>query len=66
MSENKTIVVKDSNTLMDRLNRFLMRDSSFILIIMGAAAAIFAGTFMYVSFGTGALNDIAVVQLLTD
>ena len=43
-----------------------MKDETFILLIMGAAAAIFAGTFMYIKFGTGAFNDIAIVQMLRD
>lgn len=56
----------EQKTLNDKLNQFLMKDSSFILLIMGAAAAIFAGTFMLVNFGTGAFNDIAIVAMLKD
>ncbi len=49
-----------------KVDAFLMKDETFILLIMGAAAAIFAGTFMYIKFGTGAFNDIAIVQMLRD
>lgn len=52
--------------MIEKLNKFLMKDATFILLIMGAAAAIFAGTFMYIKFGTGAFNDIAIVQMLAD
>lgn len=64
--EKKTIEIKNNETFIDKLNTFLMKDSSFILIIMGAAAAIFAGTYMYISFGTGAFNDLSIVQMLQD
>lgn len=66
MSENKTLVVEETNTFIDKLNRFLMKDNSFIIIIMAAAAAIFTGTYLFMEFGTGALNDIAVVELLSN
>ncbi len=56
----------EQKTFSDKLNQFLMKDSSFILLIMGAAAAIFAGTFMFINFGTGAFNDIAIVAMLND
>lgn len=61
-----TIEVKNNKTFVDKLNDFLMKDSAFILLIMGAAAAIFAGTFMYIKLGTGAFNDLAIVQMLRD
>lgn len=50
----------------NRLERFLLRDDAFLLLIAGAAAAIFAGTFLYMKFGTGAFNDLAIVQMLKD
>lgn len=56
----------EKRTFTDKLNDFLMKDSTFILLIMGAAAAIFAGTYMYITFKTGAFNDIAIVQMLRD
>lgn len=56
----------EKKTFAQKLDRFLMKDETFILLIMGAAAAIFAGTFMYVKFHTGAFNDIAIVQMLRD
>lgn len=56
----------EKKTLSQKLDIFLMKDSTFIFLIMGAAAAIFAGTFMYIKFGTGAFNEIAIVQMLRD
>lgn len=56
----------EKKTFAQKVDAFLMRDETFILLIMGAAAAIFAGTFMYIKFGTGAFNDIAIVQMLRD
>lgn len=56
----------EKKTFTQKVDAFLMKDETFILLIMGAAAAIFAGTFMYIKFGTGAFNDIAIVQMLRD
>lgn len=53
-------------TFTEKLNNFLLKDETFILLIMGAAAAIFAGTFMYIQFGTGAFNDVSIVAMLKD
>lgn len=44
--------------------KFMMKDSTFIILVMGAAAAIFAGTFMYIKFGTGAFNEVSIVAML--
>lgn len=49
-----------------KINNFLMRDETFILLFMGAAAAVFAGTYMFITHKTGAFNDIAIVQMLSD
>lgn len=51
---------------MQKLNKFLMKDETFILLIMGLSAAVFAGTYLYITHGTGAFNDIAIVQMLSD
>ncbi len=56
----------EKTTFIDKLNGFLLKDSTFLLLIMGAAAAIFAGTFLYINFNTGAFNGLAVVQMLRD
>ena len=58
--------MEDKRTFGQKLDDFLMKDSTFILLIMGAASAIFAGTFMYIHFGTGAFNDISIVAMLKD
>lgn len=50
----------------EKLNDFLMKDEAFILLIMGAAAAIFTGTFLYIKFGTGAFNDVSIVAMLKE
>lgn len=63
--DSKTAVEQPSKTtLFDKFNDFMMKDSTFILLVMGAAAAIFAGTFMYIKFGTGAFNEVAIVAML--
>lgn len=56
----------DKRTFGQKFDDFMMKDSTFILLVMGAAAAIFAGTFMYVKFGTGAFNEISIVAMLRD
>lgn len=56
----------EKRTFGQKMDEFLMKDSTFILLIMGAAAAIFAGTFMYIRFGTGAFNEISIVAMLRD
>ena len=54
----------EKTTFFDKFNDFMMKDSTFILLVMGAAAAIFAGTFMYIKFDTGAFNEVAIVAML--
>ena len=54
------------DTLGQKFDKFLMKDSSFIFLVMGAAAAIFAGTYMFITFGTGAFNEISIVAMLKD
>lgn len=66
MTENKKITINQSNGLMDKFNAFLLKDNTFILLVMGAAAAIFSGTFLYIQFGTGAFNELSIVQMLRD
>jgi hypothetical protein len=49
---------------MSAFSKFMMKDSTFILLVMGAAAAIFAGTFMYLKFHAGAFNEVSIVAML--
>ena len=58
--------MEDKRTFGQKMDEFLMKDSTFVLLVIGAAAAIFAGTYMYISFGTGAFNDISIVAMLRD
>ncbi len=58
--------MEDKRSFGQKMDEFLLKDSTFILLIMGAAAAIFAGTFMYLKFGTGAFNDISIVAMLKE
>ena len=58
--------MEDKRRFGQKMDEFLLKDSTFILLIMGAAAAIFAGTFMYLKFGTGAFNDISIVAMLKE
>lgn len=64
MDNEKSVETTEKVTLFDKFNDFMMKDSTFILLVMGAAAAIFAGTFMYIKFGTGAFNEVAIVAML--
>lgn len=50
----------------EKFDEFMMKDSTFIFLVMGAAAAIFAGTYMFINFGTGAFNDIPIVAMLKE
>lgn len=58
--------MEEKKTFAQKLEAFLMKDNTFILLFMGAAAAVFAGTFMYIHYGTGAFNDISIVAMLKD
>ena len=52
--------------LFRKFDAFMMKDNTFILLVMGAAAAIFAGTYMFINLGTGAFNDLSIVTMLKD
>lgn len=56
----------EKRTFTEKFDKFMMKDSTFILLVMGAAAAIFAGTYMFITLGTGAFNEISIVAMLTD
>ena len=56
----------EKKSFAQKFDEFMMKDSTFILLVMGAAAAIFAGTYMFITFGTGAFNDIPIVAMLKD
>ena len=56
----------EKKTFTEKFDAFMMKDSTFILLVMGAAASIFAGTYMFVKFHTGAFNEIPIVAMLTD
>jgi len=56
----------EKKTFSEKFDAFMMKDSTFILLVMGAAASIFAGTYMFVKFHTGAFNEIPIVAMLTD
>jgi uncharacterized protein (TIGR03579 family) len=56
----------EKRTFTEKFDAFMMKDSTFILLVMGAAAAIFAGTYMFITLGTGAFNEISIVAMLTD
>lgn len=49
-----------------KLDEFLMKDNTFVILVALACAAIFAGTHMYLTHGTGAFNEIHIVQMLKD
>lgn len=54
----------EKTTPFEKFNDFMMKDSTFILLVMGAAAAIFAGTYLYINFGTGVFSDVAISAML--
>ncbi|MDF1493438.1 DUF4310 family protein [Caproiciproducens sp. CPB-2] len=56
----------EKRTFSEKFDAFMMKDSTFILLVMGAAASIFAGTYLFIKFGTGAFNEISIVAMLTD
>lgn len=56
----------EKRTFWDKFDAFMMKDNTFILLVMGAAAAIFAGTYMFINLGTGAFNDLSIVAMLKD
>jgi len=58
--------MENKKSFWEKMDAFLMKDNTFILLIMGAAAAIFAGTYMYITLGTGAFNDVNIVAMLRD
>ena len=67
MSEDKkTIELTESKGFIDKLNKFLLKDNVFILLLMGATAAILGGTFMLINFGTGAFSELSVVSMLRE
>lgn len=47
-----------------RLNAFLMSPWAFPILFAVAAASVMAGTHMYITTGSGAFNEIFVVQML--
>ena len=51
---------------MEKFNKFFLKNISFPLLTALLCAAVFAGTHMMVVHGTGAFNDIAIVQMLTE
>lgn len=48
----------------EKFEKFLLKDTSFILLIAMLSAAIFAATSMYFTNGTGLLNEIAQAEML--
>ena len=56
----------EKKTFSEKFDAFMMKDTTFILLVMGAAAAIFAGTYMFITLGTGAFNDLSIVAMLKD
>ena len=56
----------ENNKRESKLDKFLMKDNTFIILVALACAAIFAGTHMYITHGTGAFNEIHIVQMLKD
>lgn len=55
-----------NNGFINRFRAFLLKDSTFPLLVALAASAIFAGTHMFVVHRVGAFNEIYIVQMLED
>ena len=52
--------------MIEKLNKFLMKDWTFILICMLICAAVVGGTHTYIVDGTGYLNGFAGRTILCD
>ena len=48
------------------LKSLLLSNKTFPLLMALACASIFAGTHLYITYGTGAFNEIFVVQMLDE
>lgn len=57
---------KTKNSFINRFREFLLKESTFPILVALAAAAIFSGTHMFVTHRVGAFNDIYIVQMLED
>lgn len=57
-------VEKTALSIEDKKKNFWYADWSFPIFVGILAASIFAGTHMYVTYGVGAFNDVAVVAML--
>lgn len=64
-SEKSVLQSEAHETLFDKFNTFMMKDSTFILLVMGAAAAVFAGTYLFLTHKTGAFNEVSITAMLT-
>lgn len=51
---------------MEKLRLALLKNWTFPLITALLCSAVFAGTYMFINFGTGIFSEIAVAQMLTD
>lgn len=56
----------ENSNFVNRLNGYLMKDSSFMALIIAASSAIFAGTYLFITFGTGVFSDIPVAAMLSE
>lgn len=57
---------KTKNSSMDKFRSILLKESTFPLLVALAAAAIFSGTHMFLTYGVGAFNEIHIVQMLNE
>lgn len=48
----------------EKIQKFLLKDLTFILLVACAAAAVFAATSMFIEHGTGLTNEIVTGQML--
>lgn len=56
----------EKKTFWQKLDELLLKDSVFYVFLMGAAAAVFAGTYLYMEYGTGAFNEIFAAAMLKE
>lgn len=57
---------KSKNSFMDKFRAFLFKDTTFPILVAMAAAAIFAGTHLYMVHGLGLFNEIHQAQMLSE
>lgn len=65
-ADGQSEVSMKKKTFWQKLDELLLKDSVFYVLLMGATAAVFAGTYLYMKYGTGIFNEIFVAAMLRE